>query len=250
MLRLFLVKLTRLYFKIIILNMEPTPNPGKNLIIEVEGKKYARYPIKTHIIVPQENMADVVEKYAKPFLRAGDIIFIGERSVAISQGRTFAKNEVKPGRLARFLVRFVSKHPYGIGLGSPETMQMAVEETGWPRLFLAVFCSALTKPFGIKGVFYMVAGSQARAVDGAADYVIPPYNNHVTKAPLYPDKVAQDIEKRVGAKIAIVDVCDIGGWVVGASQGLDKKLVIKALKDNPLGQTKEQTPMGILRKIE
>lgn len=230
-------------------NMELLPNPGKNLIIEVEGKKYARYPIKTHIITPKDNYLEVVVKYAKEHLKPGDIIFIGERSLAISQGRTYEKDKVNPGRLARFLVRFVTKSSYGIGLGSPQTMQLAVEEVGFCRLLLAGFFAVLTKPFGIKGVFYRIAGSQARAVDGAASYVIPPYNTHVTKAPLKPDRVAQEISEKVGVPVAIVDVCDIGAWVVAASQGVNKKIIVKALKDNPLGQTTEQTPLGILREV-
>ena len=232
-------------------NMTLSPNPGKNLIIEVNGKKYARIPVKTHLITEQDkDYGKIIEKYAKDYLEPGDIIFIGERSLASCQARSYPKEKVKPGRLARFLVRFVTKSPYGIGLGSPETMQLAVEEVGAVRLFLAVFFAALTKPLGIKGVFYKIAGPQAKAVDGAADYVIPPYNTYVSKAPFRPKKTAEEISKRIGVPVAIVDVCDIGGWVMGASPGVDKKIIVKALKDNPLGQTTEQTPFGILREIK
>jgi len=230
--------------------MALAPNPGKNLIIQIDNKKYARYPIKTHIITPEDEMMEVVEKYAKEHLKPQDLIFIGERSLAVSQGRTYLKDEVKPGRLARFLVRFVTKSPYGIGLGSPETMQLAVEEVGAFRMLLSAFFAAITKPLGIKGVFYWLAGPQAKAVDGAADYVIPPYNKHVTKAPIKPNKVAQEMSQKIGFPVAIVDACDVGVWIVGKSKGIDEKLIIQALKDNPLGQSKEQTPIGILREIK
>ena len=230
--------------------MELKPNPGKNLIIEVGGKKYARYPIKTHILTPKDDISEVVAKYAKEYLKPEDTVFIGERSVAVTQGRTYSKDQVKPCRLARFLVHFVTKSSYGIGLGSPETMQLAVEEVGVPRILFAALFSLLTKPLGIKGVFYLVAGPQARAVDGAASYVIPPYNTHVTKAPLHPNKVARTISEKVGLPVVIVDACDIGVWVVGASRGVNKKLIMKALKDNPLGQSREQTPVGILREVK
>jgi len=227
-----------------------SPNPGKNLIIEVDRKKYARYPIKTHILTPKDDILEVVERYTKEYLKPGDVIFIGERSVAITQGRTYVKDQVKPCALARFLVRFVTKSPYGIGLGSPETMQLAIEEVGVPRMLFAAFIAALLKPFGMKWIFYLIAGPQAKAVDGAASYVIPPYNAHVTKAPLYPNKVAHKIGERIGAPVAIVDACDVGVWIVGVSKGVNKKLVIRVLKDNPLGQSKEQTPIGILREIK
>jgi F420-0:gamma-glutamyl ligase-like protein len=230
--------------------MALSPNPNKNLIIEVSGKKYARYPVRTHLITEKDNdYAEIIKRYAADYLKEGDLVFIGERSLASSQARSYPKAKVKPSRLARFLVRFVTKSPYGIGLGSPETMQLAVEEVGAARMLFAAFFAALTKPLGIKGIFYKIAGPQAKAVDGAAEYVIPPYNTYVSKAPKNPRKTAEEISKKIGFPVVIVDVCDLGGWVMGASRGVDKKFIVKALKDNPLGQTTEQTPFGILREI-
>lgn len=225
-------------------------NPGKNLIIEIEGKKYARFPIKTHVITPKDNILEVVEKYAKKYLKPGDIVFIGEKMVAISQGRTYPKDKIKPCWLACFLFRFVSKSPYGIGLGSPETMQLAIEEVNPFRLFLAIFLAALSKPFKIKGVFYWIAGTQTRAIDGAVPYNLPPYNIYVTKAPLNSNKIAQKLREKLGVEIAIIDACDFGVWIVGKSKGINKKLLLSALKDNPLGQSTEQTPLGILREFK
>jgi len=231
--------------------MEPLPNQGKNLIIQVAGKKYARYPIKTHLITPQDgDLAAIVERYAKEYLKPDDIVFIGEKAVAVSQGRAYPKDQVKPSKLARFLVRFVTKTPIGIGIGSPETMQLAIDEVGVLRILVATFFGGIAKSFGIKGLFYVIAGDQARAVDGAASYVIPPYNTYVSKGPFQPDKTAETISLRIGAPIAIVDACDFGVRVLGASRGVNKKLIIRALKDNPLGQTTEQTPVGILREIK
>jgi F420-0:gamma-glutamyl ligase-like protein len=231
--------------------MNLSSNPGKKLIIEVQGKRYARYPVRTHLITEKDrDYAEIIERYAKDCLEPGDIVFIGERSLASCQGRSYPKKDVRPSRLARFLVRFVTKSPYGIGLGSPETMQLAVEEVGAPRMLLAAFFAALTKPLGIRGVFYKIAGPQAKAVDGAADYVIPPYNTYVSKAPLNPKKTAENISKKIGFPVVIVDVCDIGGWVMGASPGINHEFIVSALKDNPLGQTTEQTPFGILREAK
>jgi hypothetical protein len=51
--------------------------------------------------------------------------------------------------------------------------------------------------------------------------------------------------------VAIVDVNDIGGsWVLGASNGIERNWVEAALKDNPLGQGTECTPMGLLRRTQ
>jgi len=229
--------------------METNANPGKNLIIEVGGKKYARYPIKTHLVTADNKIADVVERYAKPYLKEGDVLFISEKCVSVTQGRSYEMSEIKPGKLAKFLVKFVTKSPYGIGLGCPETMQLAVEEVGAPRILLAAFIAALTKPFGLKGMFYRVAGPQARGIDGPVAYAIPPFNHRASKIPLNADKVAKELSEKINASVAIVDVCDMGAWIVGKSKDVQKDILLKALKDNPLGQTNQQTPMGILREV-
>ena len=70
--------------------MNVLPNPGKNLIVEVDGKKYARYPVKTHLITEKDkDYSEIIERYAKDYLKPGDIVFIGERSLASSQGRSY-----------------------------------------------------------------------------------------------------------------------------------------------------------------
>jgi hypothetical protein len=52
----------------------------------------------------------------------------------------------------------VTRPGYGIGLGTPQTMQLAIDEVGAPRILFAAAASAVTKPFGIHGVFYRLAG--------------------------------------------------------------------------------------------
>lgn len=225
-------------------------NPGKNLLIEIDGKKYARHPVKTHLVSSEDNILDVVEKYAKPHLQKGDVLFIGEKCVSITQGRAYEMSDIKPGKLAKFLVRFVTKSPYGIGLGSPETMQLAVEEVGSLRILFAALVAAITKPLGFKGMFYRVAGPQARGVDGPVAYAIPPYNHRASKIPLNANKVAREISEKVRVPVAIVDACDMGAWIVGKSKDVPGDLLLKALKDNPLGQTDQQTPIGILREVK
>lgn len=231
--------------------MELNPNPKKNLVIEIDGKKYARYPVRTHVITPEDkDLASLVEKYVKTDLESGDFVFMGEKAIAISQGRAYPKDTIKPSGLAKFLVRYVTKTPIGIGLGSPETMQLAIDEVGVPRIVVAAFFGAIAKVFGMKGVFYMIAGEQASSIDGAADYVMPPYNKYVSKGPARANEVAQEVSSRIGVPFAIVDACDFGVKVLGASNGMDKNFMVKVLKDNPLGQTNEQTPIGIIREVK
>ena len=230
--------------------MNLTANPSKNLMIEVKGKKYARYPLKTHLITPQDkNPAELVKKYTQDFLQKGDIVFISEKIIAIMQGRAYPLGEIKPSKIAVWLSRRVYKNPGGIGLASPQTMQLAIEEVGLWRILLAAFFAGLTKPMGIKGLFYLIAGDQARGIDGAVPYAIPPYNTYVSKAPFKPQETAVLISRTIGQPVAIVDANDFGVRILGISRGVDKKLLVKAIQDNPLGQSSESTPIGILREI-
>ena len=57
-------------------------NEGKNEIIEVDGVKYQRLAIRTHVITDQDDVCDVIEKYAKPHARPDDIVFMTEKAVA------------------------------------------------------------------------------------------------------------------------------------------------------------------------
>ena len=142
------------------------PNEGKNLVIDVDGVNYARLPVKTHIITSQDDIFTIVKQYVLPHLKEGDMVFLSERIVAITQGRAFPIKDIKPSWLASFLVKFVHKSPYGIGLGSPWTMELAIREAGILRILFAAFVAAITKPFGIKGLFYIIAGKSVAEIDG------------------------------------------------------------------------------------
>jgi F420-0:gamma-glutamyl ligase-like protein len=227
-----------------------SPNTGKNEVIEVNGKKYARLPVKTHVITDADHIPDVAEKYVKPYLQAGDIVFMSEKSVACSQKRAIPLDTIKPRRLARFLTRFVYKSPYGIGLSMPETMEMALRECGVMRILFAAFISAVGKLLGKRGWFYKVAGYRAESIDGPTPYTLPPYNKCVVLGPENPDKVAFEVSKRIGVPACVVDINDLQGKILGASDpSMDRTLLAAILKDNPLGQSGQQTPMGIIRPV-
>lgn len=226
-------------------------NEGKNTVITVEGKDYMRLPIKTHVVTENDKIADVAEKYAMPHMEEGDILFISEKCVACSQKRAVPLTEIHPRPLAKLLCKFVYKSPYGIGLGIPETMEMALRECGTPRMLFAAFISAIGKLLGRRGWFYKVAGYRAESIDGPTPYTLPPYNKCVVLGPENPDKTAREIAEKIGFKTVIVDVNDLTGKILGASdETLDRELLPKVLRDNPLGQSAQQTPMGIIREVK
>lgn len=223
-------------------------NPGKNQSVTVDGVKYRRLCIKTHVITNEDNIIDVCEKYAKPLSKKGDTLVISEKAVACTQGRAIPLADIKPRKLAHFLSKHVTKTPVGIGLGMPETMEMALRECGTARILFAAAVSVIGKIFGKSGWFYIVAGDRARSIDGPCHYTLPPYNKYVVLGPQNPVKTAADIAARIGISVAIIDANDLGCVILGSSKGAPSdETLCKILKDNPLGQTNEQTPMGIIR---
>lgn len=226
-------------------------NERKVKDIVVDGVTYERYAIKTHVVKSDDNICDLSVKYAKDHLKAGDIFFITEKVVGITQGRAIPMKDIKPRKLAKFLCKFVLKTPYGIGLGIPETMEMALRECGTFRILFAAAVSAFGKLIGKRGWFYKIAGEKARSIDGPCDCTLPPYNECVSLAPLNPDEVCEEVSKLLGCRpVLVTDINDLGGVIMGAfPKSIDRDLMARILKDNPLGQSHEQTPMGIIRKI-
>ena len=123
---------------------------------------------------------------------------------------------------------------------------------GSPKILFAAIIAAITKIiFRRKGDFYRIAGSKARAIDGPTSGTIPPYNTHVVLGPMEPDKVAREISDALGGiRVVISDINDLGGNILGGSHDdIDFNEITRILRDNPLGQGREQTPIGIIREI-
>ncbi len=226
------------------------PNPGKALVIEVDGARWARYPVRTHVVKPGEDLEALVRRYVAGSIRPGDYLFVSEKIVAIAQGRAYPIEAIRPSFWARVLSRFVRKTPHGIGLGSPWTMELAIREAGLVRILVAALASALTKPFGIRGVFYRVAGHNVAAIDGPTPYTLPPYNRYAKLPPRAPDRVARKLSAVVGVPVVIVDANDLGVEVLGRSHAEPSDWFVRQVfRDNPLGQGREQTPLCVVRRI-
>lgn len=227
-------------------------NEGKSLGVTVDGVTYERIPIKTHVVMRDDVLLDVVEKYAGGLVADGDVLFVTEKIVGITQGRAFPLEEIHPRKLATTLSKYVTKTSHGIGLGMPETMEMALRECGTPRILLAAAVAAVTKAFGRRGDFYRIAGPKARAIDGPTKNTIPPYDSQVVLGPARPDGVAADIKARLGKRldVLVVDINDFGGNILGStSTKAQSDLMVRVLKDNPLGQDHQSTPLGIIRRV-
>ena len=234
--------------------MTAVANEGKALTSTVDGVTYERIPIKTHVVMPDDDLRQVVRTYAAPVAEPGDVVFITEKIVAITQGRSMLIAEVEPRPLASFLAKFVTKTPYGIGLGMPETMEMALRECGTPRILFAAGVSAVSKKLLRRsGDFYRIAGEKARAIDGPTEGTIAPYDRSVVLGPEQPMRVAREMKILLGNQVdvLVVDINDIGGNILGTTLDPERNdHWVRVLKDNPLGQGTQSTPMGIIREVK
>ena len=113
--------------------------------------------------------------------------------------------------------------------------------------YLCSHIAAVGKLFGIKGLFYRICGPKARAIDGPCDYTIP-----LTMTTRLWDRKTQTgsqaDQEGSGLCRRIIDANDLGVNILGVSgPEVEIPLLEKLLKDNPLGQSAEQTPIGIIR---
>ncbi len=226
---------------------------GKAKTVNHETFTYNRFMVKTNRIDADTDLVSEIISSCDGFLQTDDIVCIAESVVAITQKRAYKITDIAPGFTARTLSRFVTRTPAGIGLGMGETMQLAVQEVGAPRLWFAASVAAITRTLGRKGDFYRLAGERARGIDGPTSGTLPPYNEYATLIPNNSRQVAQniesEIEKQLGVRteVIIVDANDIGVNILGARSKEQEQLAIALCADNPMGQGHEQTPVMISR---
>ncbi|MDR2586638.1 MAG: asparagine synthase (glutamine-hydrolyzing) [Coriobacteriales bacterium] len=247
------------------------PNENKNLDLAADGAVFRRYPLRTEKVTAQTDLTEFVREYVERFFAALPVqaeehrqmcgkpwyLFISEKIVAITQGRSYFIWDIKTGWWARFLSRFVTRTPAGIGLGSPYTMQLAIQEAGLARIIFASIGGALGKLVGKRGVFYQLAGNDIRAIDGPTEYSVYPANVSAKLAPAQPDAVAAQLSSLVRAAVpapyaenfggvVIIDANDIGRNVLGTDAPGPSAHYEAAFGDNPLGQAHEQTPLCLV----
>ena len=230
------------------------PNKGKQLGIDVDGVAYVRLPIKTPLITERDDLLALLRRYVGPHLKAGDLLFVSEKIVALTQGRIIRIRDIKPSRLARFLSKRVDNKRHtvnfrGFGHGTSMGMELFIQEAGYARVLIAAVVSAITRPLGIKGLFYRICGKRAKSIDCPMSFTIHPYLNYAKLAPLKADVVARQIKESFGNETIIVDANYRGVFSLGKSDWrIPERFIGKVLRDNPAGQSDEMTPFFIVRK--
>ncbi|HML48232.1 MAG TPA: F420-0--gamma-glutamyl ligase, partial [Clostridia bacterium] len=135
-------------------------------VIENNGRRYARFAIQTHFVQRRESKEALVERYVLPLYQKGDVLSFGAKVMAMCADSVVERKDVKPGFWANFLWRFAGINHTGVGMHEPHKLQLVINICGLPRVLLAAFLSAVTKPFGVRGVFYRVCGKGVGGIDG------------------------------------------------------------------------------------
>lgn len=220
--------------------------------ITVNGETYERFAVKTRFVDVGDDYIEIIREYVSGIYRPGDIVSISEKIIGLCQGRIVRREDVKIGRLAKFLSRFADHdESRGIGVASPIKMQYAIDKKGAPRIILASILGGICKLFGIKGVFYMIAGREVSGLDGFYGGVWDEYRDMGIELPRDPDSVCDEIKRKLGISCMIVDANDIGQVVLGKSGdiALPARALVRLICDNPAGQGRQMTPIVLIRRI-
>lgn len=205
-------------------------------------------PIKTHLLTHLDDPVAVIKRYVLPHAQPGDIVAIGETPVAIMQGRFRHPTEVRPGWLARRICYYFMPTS---SLATACGMQTLIDIVGSWRVIWAFGVGAIAKKFfGKPGLFYQLAGEQARLIDDVTG-TLPPYDQFIVLGPENSQGVVDRIKQETGLAAAIVDANDLRVvHVLAATSDIKPGFLETALVSNPAGNADEQTPLVLIRSTE
>ncbi len=210
----------------------------------IKGDNCQILPLKTHILGPLDNPIEIINNYTAHIYQKGDIITIGETPLALMEGRYRNPKEINPSLLAKLLCK--AFHPTS-SLATGCGMQTLIDIIGPTRTIISWVSAIFLKCLGVKGVFYRLAGKQARLIDDITG-TTPPYDKSIVLGPENPENFCNTISKELGIDIAVVDVNDLGRVkILAASSNCDKRLIRQALSTNPAGNADQLTPLVLVR---
>ena len=173
--------------------------------VRVDERDYLRLPVRTRWLTTADELV-LSLKESLGVAQLGDTVAVSEKLVVLLTGRALDIETMRPGWLARRLAGHVRCRTDSKGLSVPEKMEYVIRTIGSKRVVTAAIAGAVTRPLGIRGTFYRLAGSVARDIDGGR----PPYE-HLLFPPLDPSVAQQiclDLERALGIGVSIVDLND------------------------------------------
>ncbi|MFH1879950.1 MAG: F420-0--gamma-glutamyl ligase [Bacillota bacterium] len=217
-----------------------------------DGKKYQRFALQTHFVEVGESQAALVEKYVRPLYQPGDVLSFGAKVMCMCSENVRTRGQVKPGFFARLMWRFAGINSTGVGMHEPYKLQLVIDMVGLPRVLLAALLSAVTRPFGVKGLFYRVCGKGVGGIDGFYfRSSFKRYHELATINPPNPNELCDALAKETGIPVVLMDANDIQRDQLGKSKNfpLTDGQIQDAMRDNPSGQGDELTPLILIRPL-
>lgn len=218
-----------------------------------DGAQYDRYAIQTHFVEVGEDASALVGKYVRPLYQEGDCVAITAKVMAMCTGNVKKMEDMKLGFFAKLMARFAGINSTGVGMHEPYKLQLVIDMVGLPRVLLAGFVSAVTRPFGVKGLFYKICGHGVAGIDGF--YFRSSFERYKTLALINPEnpvELSNEMTKNTGIPMVIMDANDIDQNQLGKCDSfpLTDDQIQDALKDNPCGQGDELTPLILIRPVK
>jgi hypothetical protein len=228
---------------------EPAGNPPP---VKLDGNSWERTLVRTHLVHIKEPLEPLLEAHVRPLLSEGDWVAMSEKVVAISEGRVIHQSVVRPGPLAKLIVKGTKKYEHDVAFSDARKMQVAIMQTGSARAAFAMVVGGVTKLFGRHGDFYRVAGHRISEIDGFNPDTVAPFDEFAMLGPADPDKACATYARFLGHPVTIIDGNNINVEVLGMSPDMpvDKAAARLILLDNPMGQRDELTPFVIVHRAE
>jgi len=201
-------------------------------------------PVRTRMVHSGDDLVEIIADAVQGIARPGDVMAISETAVAMAQGEFVPAEYVRPSKLAYALSRRAGALAT---INQPESLQLVIDQVGQWRVIYAAIMHVLGRLRGKRGAFYEIMGEAITAIDGYTG-TLPPYERAIVFAPREPDAFSQAVFERTGVACVVVDANDLEkAKVLGASTGVDRANVERALLDNPHGNGDEQTPIVVLK---
>ena len=217
-----------------------------------DGLRYQRYAIRTHFVQPREDKCALVRRYVLPLYREGDCLSFTAKVMGMCTGNVRTLEDTHPGFWAKTLAPFAGHNTTGIGAHQPYKMQIIIEKCGLPRVLLAAAVSAVTRPFGKRGLFWEICGHGVAGIDGFyPDSSFEVYHTMGILNPEDPVGCCDEIERETGVPTVCMDANDFDRNQLGKGTRfpLSDAQIQDAMRDNPSGQGDELTPFILIRPL-
>lgn len=201
-------------------------------------------PVRTPLVHPGDDLVALLERSVRGIACSGDVLAISETAVAIAQGQAVPAEYVRPSKVAYALSRRAGALAT---VNQPESLQIVIDQVGVWKVLYASAMHVIGRLIGRRGMFYEIMGEAIAAIDGYTG-TLPPFERTIVFAPQNPDAFSQSVYERTGIGCTVVDANDLEkAKVLGASAGVNRANVERALLSNPHGNGDEQTPIVVLK---